>query len=91
MPFARTATWWADDSSEATWSVRAANEMGGLCEAVEASVETGIHEVGTAQGKAMNTRYYNAQGIEVDSQFKGVVIKVQTLENGQKTASKVLK
>ena len=39
----------------------------------------------------MNTRYYNAQGIEVDSQFKGVVIKVQTLENGQKTASKVLK
>ncbi|MBR6963713.1 MAG: Ig-like domain-containing protein [Prevotella sp.] len=81
----------ADDSSEAKWSVRAANEMGGLCEAVEASVETGIHEVGTAQGKAMNTRYYNAQGIEVDSQFKGVVIKVQTLENGQKTASKVLK
>lgn len=81
----------AEDSSEAKWSVRAANEMGGLCEAVEASVETGIHEVGTAQGKAMNTRYYNAQGIEVDSQFKGVVIKVQTLENGQKTASKVLK
>lgn len=79
------------DDANATYSVRAANEMGGLGDATEAELVTdGISTVGT-QVKALSTKFYNLNGIRTSKSAKGVNIKVETLENGKTTVSKVVK
>ena len=72
-------------------TIRAANSMGGFGESQVISVTTGISELNRQDATTQHTRYYNTQGVEVSSQYKGVVIKVQTLSNGKKIATKVLK
>ena len=55
------------------YSVRAANEMGGLGEAAEAVVATGIEEIAPATTTA-DGKVYNLQGIRVDKAQKGLYI-----------------
>lgn len=79
------------DDVTAEWSVRAANEMGGLGEAVKAYIEiTGIENVNNANG-VVSTSYYNLNGVKVSNSFKGTVIKVETLNNGKQITSKIVK
>ena len=80
------------DDATAIWSVRAANEMGGLGEAVTATVSetTGIENVNNANG-VVSTSYYNLNGVKVSNSFKGTVIKVETLNNGKQITSKIVK
>ena len=79
------------DDVTAEWSVRAANEMGGLGEAVKAGIDiTGIENVNNANG-VVSTSYYNLNGVKVSNSFKGTVIKVETLNNGKQITSKIVK
>ncbi len=63
------------------YSVRAANEMGGLGEAVEASAATAIIDLG-ADAAETEAVYYNLQGIRVANPSAGIYIREQ---NGKAT------
>lgn len=57
------------------WAVRAANEMGGLNEAVEATQADAVSEVKAEEVvKASNGKIYNVAGQEVSATYKGIVI-----------------
>ena len=74
----------------AVWSVRAANEMGGLGEPAIADVAVGIQSLSTSTNAAVvSTRYYNAQGIRVDKSFRGTVLRVETLADGTTRTTKI--
>lgn len=76
-------------ADEAVYSVRAANEMGGLGEAVAVGGSTsGIGSVGV-DSEIVSTVYYNLQGFRVSADAKGVLIKVDTLASGRTVTSKV--
>lgn len=70
------------DDASATWSVRAANEMGGLSEATTATRPAAIDAINASAVKSVT--YYNLQGIKVNKTYKGTVIKIETLANGKK-------
>lgn len=72
---------YAVDDLDAVWTVRAANEMGGLGEAAQATVATSIENVENA-ADADNAPAYNVAGIRVnaDSNVRGVIIR-----NGKKS------
>lgn len=62
------------DDAKANWSVRAANEMGGLSEATAAEYVTAIN---TAKANATTTaRYYNMSGVPVGQSYRGPVVRV---------------
>lgn len=91
VAFTTEPVYTADDAT-ATWSVRAANEMGGLGEASVATVSTGIDEIADGgNGNVVSTSFYNLQGICVGSDYKGVVIKVDTLLDGKKISTKLIR
>lgn len=73
------------------YTVRAANEMGGLGEEVKAvySETTGITDI-TADQEVISTVYYNIQGIAVSPNTTGILIKVETLASGETRTSKVI-
>ena len=73
------------------YTVRAANEMGGLGEEVKAVYKetTGISDI-TADQEVVSTVYYNIQGIAVSENTKGLLIKVETLATGETRTSKVI-
>ena len=73
----------------AKYSVRAANEKGGLGEATEANSSSGIEEM-TTDNHVVSTTYYNMAGCRVNVQAKGVVIEVKTLKDGKKKVTKLL-
>ena len=73
VDFTTEPTYTVDDAS-ATWAVRAANEMGGLSEAVNATaITTGINEL-NAQPVDADQPIYNLQGIRVKSAKNGLYI-----------------
>ena len=72
VDFTTEATYTVDDA-EATWAVRAANEMGGLCEASEATITTGISEMEN-EFDTVPDRIYNINGIRVQKAQKGLYI-----------------
>jgi hypothetical protein len=83
------------DDAEAIWAVRAANEMGGLGEAAEATITTGIKEVHSAQctvqnavydlqGRRMKSSMVNGQSSMVNGQLKRGFYII----NGQKVVIK---
>lgn len=78
-----------DTTADVVYSVRSANEMGGLGEAVIAGV-SGIRDI-VAEGEVVNTVYYNLQGIRVAPSTKGVLVKVDTLRNGSTVTTKVIR
>ena len=80
VAFVTTPTYTVDDTT-ATWSVRAANEMGGLCPAVTAGESTGIENI--EQAADDNAPMYNVAGQRVTKSAKGIVI-----QNGHKYVRK---
>ncbi len=90
VDFTIKPTYLVDDAS-ATWSVRAANEMGGLSEATAAVQGTGIHNIASAtDAAAIKTAIYAADGTQLSNLQKGINIIVKTLADGSKKTSKVI-
>lgn len=75
--------------SAPVYSVRSANEMGGLGEAVEASDMSSISDI-NADSDIVSTVYYNLQGMRVAANTPGVLIKVDTLVSGETVTTKVV-
>ena len=88
IDFTTTNSYTVTDTN-AKYSVRAANEAGGLGEASEANSSTGIEEVVTDH-EVVKTTYYNTAGCQVNAKTKGVIIEVKTLKDGKKKSSKIL-
>ena len=79
------------DNASATWSVRAANEMGGLSEATVVGQGTGIRNIASATDAAViKTAIYAADGTQLSNLQKGINIIVKTLADGSKKTSKVI-
>ena len=90
VDFTIKPTYLVDDAS-ATWSVRAANEMGGLSEATAAVLGTGIRNIASAtDAAAIKTAIYAADGTQLSNLKKGINIIVKTLADGSKKTSKVI-
>lgn len=90
VDFTITPSYIVDDAS-ATWSVRAANEMGGLSEATVVGQGTGIHNIAAATDAAViKTAIYAADGTQLSNLQKGINIIVKTLAVGSKKTSKVI-
>ena len=90
VDFTITPSYIVDDTS-ATWSVRAANEMGGLSEATVVSQGTGIRNIASATDAAViKTAIYAADGTQLSNLQKGINIIVKTLADGSKKTSKVI-
>ncbi len=70
------------------WSVRAANEMGGLGEASQVTMPTLIHEI-EAGSPVVATEYYTPAGIRISSPQEGVVIVRRLHSNGNVTVDKI--
>ena len=77
-------------ADKGVYSVRAANEMGGLGEAVTVGGSTSSIVDTAVDSEIVSTVYYNTQGIRVSSDAKGVLIKVDTLASGRTVATKVI-
>ena len=78
--------------SHARYTVRAANEMGGLSEpSAEACDPVGIQEIDNDSDDNVTTTYYNLAGERVPATTTGVVIKVSTSKSGEKKAEKVIR
>lgn len=85
-----TETSYSIADTNATYTVRAANSMGGLGEAVTAEVSTGISEmVQTADEESSSL--YNIQGQKVSESYKGVAVKVTKLSDGSVKSVKTIK
>lgn len=88
VAFTVEPTYNVDDAS-ATWSVRAANEMGGLGEATVASTSTGIENIATS-ADVLSTKIYSADGVQVSKLQRGINIVVKTMTDGSKKTNKVV-
>ena len=88
VAFTVEPTYNVDDAS-ATWSVRAANEMGGLGEATVASTSTGIENIATSSD-VLSTKIYSADGVQVSKLQRGINIVVKTMSDGSKKTSKII-
>ena len=73
------------------YTIRAANLRGGFGEAKTIEVATGIESVSTEKGKVVSTTYYNVAGARVRDSAKGVLLKVEKLENGKTVTTKVVR
>lgn len=90
VDFTITPSYIVDDAS-ATWSVRAANEMGGLSEATVVGQGTGIRNIASATDAAViKTAIYAADGTQLSNLQKGINIIVKTLADGSKKTSKII-
>ena len=89
VDFTITPSYIVDDAS-ATWSVRAANEMGGLSEATVVGQGTGIHNITSATAAVIKTAIYAADGTQLSNLQKGINIIVKTLADGSKKTSKII-
>ena len=88
VDFTVEPTYNVDDAS-ATWSVRAANEMGGLGEATEATTSAGIENI-TTSADVLSTKIYSADGVQVSKLQKGINIVEKTMSDGSKKTSKII-
>lgn len=77
------------DEPTATWSIRAANGMGGFGEATVATVSTGIGSI-VSDANALSTEIYTMDGIKLNKLQKGVNIVVKKMADGSKKTSKVV-
>ena len=71
------------------YSVRAANAKGGFGPA--AGYTSSIGNITNDGGDVTSTVYYNLQGIRVSNSYNGVVIKVNTMNDGRKVATKIVR
>lgn len=89
VDFTITPSYIVDDAS-ATWSVRAANEMGGLSEATVVGQGTGSAIAAATDAAVIKTAIYAADGTQLSNLQKGINIIVKTLADGSKKTSKVI-
>lgn len=73
------------------YTIRAANAHGGFGEAKTIEVATGIESVSTEKGNVVSTTYYNVAGARVSDSAKGVLLKVEKLEDGKTVTTKVVR
>lgn len=73
------------------YTIRAANLRGGFGEAKTIEIATGIEGVSTEKGRVVSTTYYNLAGARVSDSAKGVMLKVEKLENGKTVTTKVVR
>lgn len=78
----------SESGTDVVYSVRAANEMGGLGEAVIAGDNVAIDQI--AADSVVYTQYFNLQGMRVAAGTKGFLIKVDILADGTKLTTKVM-
>ncbi|MCD8211261.1 MAG: pectinesterase family protein, partial [Prevotella sp.] len=78
------------DDATATYTVRGANEMGGLGEASAQAIVAGINGITTSDAEVVSSAYYNVNGVRVGASYKGIVIKVDTLKDGSKAVTKII-
>lgn len=76
----------ADDTS--TWSVRAANPMGGFGEPIKASVVNAVAEIST--DRVVSTSYYSMNGTKLSRLQQGVNLRVSHLSDGTTITDKVV-
>lgn len=81
------------ESNSDVWSVRAANEMGGLGDATvaksaDAPVPSSIDGVKTAN-RVVDTKFYTVSGSQISTPNRGVTIKVEINNDGTKNVSKL--
>lgn len=77
------------DSDKAKWAVRAANERGGFSPSVAASNTSAVSDIDAED--ITDVKYYNAQGIRIDADYNGLVVKVVTTVSGKTITSKFTK
>ncbi|MBQ8592733.1 MAG: hypothetical protein IJ467_00370, partial [Bacteroidaceae bacterium] len=82
----------ADAAETDYYSVRAANNMGGLCVASEGLNKNGVTGIAgvVAEGEVVNTEIISISGVVGNSLQKGINIVRKTYENGVVTIEKVL-
>ena len=73
---------------EGSFTVRAANEMGGFGRA-DNSTDTGIENIATSSD-VLSTKIYSADGVQVSKLQRGINIVVKTMTDGSKKTSKVV-
>lgn len=79
------------EDAEAEWSVRAANQMGGLGEAAPAVLATGIDMIdGDTSGRVAGTEIYNMNGVRIAKLQRGVNIIVRKMADGTTRTQKIV-
>lgn len=73
---------------EGSFTVRAANEMGGFGTA-DNSTDTGIENIATS-ADVLSSKIYSADGVQVSKLQRGINIVVKTMADGSKKTSKVV-
>lgn len=73
---------------EGSFTVRAANEMGGFGRA-DNSTDTGIENIATSSD-VLSTKIYSADGVQASKLQRGINIVVKTMADGSKKTSKVV-
>lgn len=73
------------------YTVRAANEYGGFGKAASTTYTSGINNIEAENGNVIATAYYSAQGTRVSESYTGIVIKVETFDNGKTRTTKMVK
>lgn len=73
---------------EGSFTVRAANEMGGFGRA-DNSTDTGIENIATSSD-ILSTKIYSADGVQVSKLQRGINIVVKTMTDGSKKTNKVV-
>ena len=76
----------ADDTS--TWSVRAANPMGGFGEPIKASVVNAVADIST--DRIVSTSYYSMNGTKLSRLQQGVNLRVSHLSDGTTITDKIV-
>lgn len=84
-----TESYYITEGTASEYIVRAANKCGGFGQG--ASMTTAISDTFADNADIMQTSYYNVQGVRVNNSYKGIVIKVDTLKDGKKVATKIMR
>lgn len=80
----------AAENNTSNYTICALNPMGGFSAVAPVDGLNSIEIIETTPAEVISTVYYNIQGVKVDSSFKGVVVKVDTLSDGSTVTSKVI-
>ncbi|MCR4853225.1 MAG: Ig-like domain-containing protein [Prevotella sp.] len=82
----------ATEDMNGIFTVRAANEMGGLSEPSEpVSDPSGVQEINNDDSDIISTTYYNVAGHRVSSSATGIILKIDMMKNGKHIASKIVR
>lgn len=86
-----TPSYTINEGSADEYTVRAANECGGFGKAASTTYTSGIDNVGAESGNVVSMAYYSVQGSRVSESYTGIVIKVETFDNGKTKTTKMVK